>query len=223
VYASLFPAGAGTAHEGLVDGGRLQAGETVLIIAAGGVGSAAAQIAAAIGARPLGVASASNHDYPRSLGASEVFDYRAANWIRQVRAAVPGGVDLLLDAVGGQTRDQAIGALRDGGLAIFIVLQGPPAKLGTGAGRGPARARQDRAANRAVAATPLRVFLAWSLPRTVSQVVEEYRRYAKDERVRIVSQAKTAGIPAELPVMRLGQVCDGPDQRLFPHLPGEVG
>ena len=53
-----------------------------------------------------------------------------------MRAAVPGGVDLLLDAVGGQTRDQAVGAVRDGGRAIFIVLQGPPAKLGTGAGRG---------------------------------------------------------------------------------------
>jgi NADPH:quinone reductase len=45
--------GAGTAHEGLVDRGRLRAGETVLITAAaGGVGSAAVQIAAAMGARP---------------------------------------------------------------------------------------------------------------------------------------------------------------------------
>ena len=42
--------GGGTAYEGLVDRGRLQAGETVLITAAGGVGSAAVQIAAALGA-----------------------------------------------------------------------------------------------------------------------------------------------------------------------------
>jgi NADPH:quinone reductase len=49
-----------------------------------------------------------------------------------VRAAVPGGVDLLLDGAGGQTRDQAIGAVRDGGRAIFIVLQGPPAELERG-------------------------------------------------------------------------------------------
>jgi NADPH2:quinone reductase len=47
--------GAGTAHEGLIDRGRLQAGETVLVTAAaGGVGSAAVQIAAAAGARTLG-------------------------------------------------------------------------------------------------------------------------------------------------------------------------
>jgi NADPH:quinone reductase len=137
--------GAGTAHEGLVDRGRLQAGDTVLITAAaGGVGSAAVQIAAAVGARPLGVASASNHDYLRSLGASGVFDYHAADWVQQVRAAVPGGVDLLLDCAGGQTRDQAIGAVRDGGRAIFIVLQGPPAKLERGIAGEPFAAHVDR-------------------------------------------------------------------------------
>jgi NADPH:quinone reductase-like Zn-dependent oxidoreductase len=125
--------GAGTAHEGLVDRGRLQAGETVLITAAaGGVGSAAVQIAAAAGAHVLAVASPPNHVYLRGLGASEVFDYHAAGWDQQVRAAVPGGVDLLLDGAGGQTRDEAIHAVRDGGRAVSIVLQGPPAQLERG-------------------------------------------------------------------------------------------
>ncbi len=125
--------GGGTAYEGLVDRGRLQAGETVLITAAaGGVGSAAVQIAAALGARPLAVASPGNHDYLHGLGSSAVFDYHAADWAQQVRAAVPGGVDLLLDCAGGQTRDQAIGAVRDGGRMISIVLQGPPAQLERG-------------------------------------------------------------------------------------------
>jgi NADPH:quinone reductase len=124
--AALVTAG-GTAHKGLVDLGRLQAGETVLITAAaGGVGSLAVQIAAAVGARPLGVASPANHDYLRGLGASEVFDYHVADWVQQVRAAVPGGVDVLFDAAGGQTLDQALGAVRDGGRAVFIVLQSPP-------------------------------------------------------------------------------------------------
>jgi len=49
-----------------------------------------------------------------------------------VRAAVPGGVDLLLDGAGGQTRDQALGAVRDGGRAIFPVLQSTPAQLERG-------------------------------------------------------------------------------------------
>jgi NADPH2:quinone reductase len=124
--------GGGTAHEALADRGRLRAGETVLITAAaGGVGSAAVQIAAAMGVRALGVASPGNHDYLRGLGASEVFEYHA-DWVQQVRAATGGGVDLLLDGAGGPTRDQAIGAVRDGGRAVFIVLQGPPAQLERG-------------------------------------------------------------------------------------------
>jgi NADPH:quinone reductase-like Zn-dependent oxidoreductase len=125
--------GAGTAYEGLVDRGRLQAGQTVLITAAsGGVGSAAVQIAVGLGARVFGVASAGNRDYLRRLGASEVFDYHAAGWARQVRALVPGGVDLLLDCSGGSTRDQAIGVVRDGGRVESIVLAGPDLPLDRG-------------------------------------------------------------------------------------------
>jgi NADPH:quinone reductase len=91
------------------------------------------QIAAAVGSRPLGVASPANHDYLLSLGASQVFDYHAADWVQQVQAATSGGADLLFDAAGGQTRDQALGAVRDGGRAIFIVLQSPaPARLERG-------------------------------------------------------------------------------------------
>jgi NADPH:quinone reductase len=161
--------GAGTAHEGLVDRGRLRAGQTVLITAAaGGTGSAAVQIAAALGARALGVASPGNHDYLLSLGASAVFDYHDADWAQQVRAEVPGGVDLLFDAAGGQTRDQAIGAVRDGGRAVFIVLQGPPAQLERGIAGEPFAARVERprleALTRLVEAGALRPQVSAVLP-----------------------------------------------------------
>ena len=123
--------GGGTAWDGLVDHARLQADEMVLITgAAGGVGSVAVQVAAALGARPLGAASERNHDYLRGLGASEVFDYHVDDWVKQVLAVVPGGVDVLFDAVGGLTGDQAVGAVREGGRAIF--LNGAPARLGRG-------------------------------------------------------------------------------------------
>jgi NADPH:quinone reductase-like Zn-dependent oxidoreductase len=56
----------------------------------------------------------------------------AWSWVQQVRATVPGGVDVLLDCAGGQTRDQAIGAVRDGGRAYFIVLQSSPPRLERG-------------------------------------------------------------------------------------------
>jgi NADPH:quinone reductase len=94
--------------------------------------SAAVQIAAAVGARVVAVASPPNHDYLLSLGASEVFDYHAADCAQQVRAVVPGGVDLLFDGAGGQTRDRALDAVRDGGRAISIVLQGTPLQLERG-------------------------------------------------------------------------------------------
>src|ERR1700733_17052 len=133
VEAAGLVIGAGTAYQGLIDRGRLQAAETVLITAAaGGVGSAAVQIAAATGARTLGVASQVNQEYVRGLGASEVFDYHAADWVQQVRAAVPGGVDLLFDAAGGETGEQAVGAVRDSGRAIFIVMSGAARQLERG-------------------------------------------------------------------------------------------
>ena len=104
----------------------------LITAASGGVGSAAVQIAVGLGARVFGVASAGNRDYLRRLGASEVFDYHAAGWARQVRALVPGGVDLLLDCSGGSTRDQAIGVVRDGGRVESIVLAGPDLPLDRG-------------------------------------------------------------------------------------------
>ena len=88
------------------------------------------QVAAAAGARPLGVASSRNHDYLLGLGASDAFDYHAADWVQQVLAVVPGGVDVLLDGAGGETRDRAVGAVREGGRGIFLV--GPPAQVERG-------------------------------------------------------------------------------------------
>ena len=52
---------------------------------------------------------------------------------------------------------------------------------------------------------------------------KEYRRYAKDERMRVVSHAKTAEVPAEFPVVSLGQVLDGPlSVPSLPHLPCDI-
>ena len=123
--------GAGTAYEGLIDRGHIQAGETVLVTAAsGGVGVSAVQIAASLGARVVAVASSSNHDLLRELGASEAFDYHDPTWVDQVSAAAPGGVDVLFDGAGGDTRDRAVGAVKDGGRGVFLV--GKPQNLPRG-------------------------------------------------------------------------------------------
>jgi enoyl reductase len=74
-------------------------GETVLIhAAAGGVGSLAAQIALARGARVIGTASARNHDYLRTLGAEPVA--YGDGLVERLRTLAPDGVDAALDASG---------------------------------------------------------------------------------------------------------------------------
>lgn len=126
VEAAALVIGASTAHEGLVDKVKVQPGETVLVTAAsGGVGGAAVQIAASAGARVIGVSSARNHDYVRSLGASDVFDYNDEGWTDQVLAAVPGGVDVIFDSVGGDTGQAALKTARKGARGAFVAWPMP--------------------------------------------------------------------------------------------------
>jgi NADPH:quinone reductase-like Zn-dependent oxidoreductase len=89
------------------------AGTTLLVNgAAGGVGSAAVQLARARGARVIGTASEGNHDYLRSLGA-EPTTY-GDGLTERVREIVPDGVDAALDAAGG------------GALPALVELAGGP-------------------------------------------------------------------------------------------------
>jgi NADPH:quinone reductase-like Zn-dependent oxidoreductase len=75
------------------------AGSTLLVNgAAGGVGSAAVQLAVARGARVIGTASHANHDYLRSLGAEPVA--YGEGLVERVRALAPDGVGAALDVAG---------------------------------------------------------------------------------------------------------------------------
>lgn len=99
--AATLPVAGMTALGGLVDVGKIAPGQTVLINGgAGGVGSIAIQIAKAAGAQILATCSAHNADYVRGLGADAVIDYRNKDVVAEVKALCPGGVDLVLDAVG---------------------------------------------------------------------------------------------------------------------------
>lgn len=75
-HAAALPVAGGTALQALADHACLAAGERVLITgAAGGVGHFAVQIAKHMGAHVVGVCSAANVEFVRSLGADEVVDY----------------------------------------------------------------------------------------------------------------------------------------------------
>ena len=99
VQAAAIPAAGVTALQALVDKGRIQAGQTVLINgASGGVGTFAVQIAKALGAHVTGVCSTPNVDLVRSLGADEVIDYVHDDFTRSGRP-----YDLILDNVGNRS------------------------------------------------------------------------------------------------------------------------
>ncbi|MFC9890162.1 zinc-binding dehydrogenase [Streptomyces pilosus] len=111
---AALPTAYGTAL-GMIERGRLRKGETVLVSgASGGVGLASVQIAGARGARVLAISSGAKTDAVRAAGADEVLD-RTGDLIGQVRAAAPGGIDVVLDVVAGRTVTDGLPLLREGG------------------------------------------------------------------------------------------------------------
>ncbi|MCZ2495517.1 zinc-binding dehydrogenase [Xylophilus sp. Kf1] len=131
VLAGAIPEVFVTAHEALMHLGRLQAGERVLIhAAAGGVGSAAVQLAHAAGARVLATASAGKHDEVRALGADVLIDHKTQDFAEVVKAeAGERGVDLVIDFIGAPYLERNVRALAEGGRLVQVGLMG-----GTAAG-----------------------------------------------------------------------------------------
>jgi NADPH-dependent curcumin reductase len=93
-----------TAYVGLLDIGRPQAGETVVVSAASGaVGSVVGQLAKIKGCRAVGVAgSAAKCDYAvRELGFDACVNYKDADFFERLQAACPNGIDVYFENVGG--------------------------------------------------------------------------------------------------------------------------
>ncbi len=115
------------AYLSLVERGGLQSGETLLVHAgAGGVGSAAIQLGAALGARVLATAgSPEKLDFCRSLGAEQAFDYRQGAFDEWVLETTEGrGVDVVCDLVGGAVTQQSLGCLARGGRLMMTGFSG---------------------------------------------------------------------------------------------------
>jgi NADPH-dependent curcumin reductase CurA len=102
-----------TAYVGIVDIGKVVEGETVFVSgAAGAVGSIAAQLARARGARVVGSAgNAEKVAWLDELGLDGTFDYTQARTRDALRELAPDGVDVYFDNVGGETLEAAIGAM----------------------------------------------------------------------------------------------------------------
>ena len=114
-----------TAYFALKLRGRLAEGETVLVHgAAGGVGTAALQVAKGLGARTIGVVSSDEKEaVAREAGADEVVRSDGA-WKDEVKERSGGGVDLVLDPVGGDRFTDSLRSLREEGRIVVVGFTG---------------------------------------------------------------------------------------------------
>lgn len=104
-----------TAWVGLVEIGRVQRGETVLVSAASGaVGSAVGQLARRRGCRVVGIAGGAQkcRIVAEEFRFDACVDYKAPDFAEQLRAALPDGVDLYFDNVGGPILDAVLPLMR---------------------------------------------------------------------------------------------------------------
>ncbi len=114
-----------TSYQSLYIAGNLQEGQTVLILgASGGIGTVGIQLAKAKGATVIGVASKKNHNYMSGFGADYTLDYHHTHIGDEVKKIFPQGVDLIFDAVSGETFQQSLKAVKKGGTVVSLLNYG---------------------------------------------------------------------------------------------------
>ena len=124
--AAALPVAYGTAHRMMVERGRIQAGETVLILgASGGVGTCCVQLARNAGARVV-VCASSDEKLARlkECGADIGINYATQDWVAEcqrhfgkasTRSGKGGGLDMVVNFTGGDTWTRALRVLRRDG------------------------------------------------------------------------------------------------------------
>lgn len=123
ITAAGFPIAYGTAYGAFVWRAKLKPDETVLVLgAAGGVGLAAVEVSAALGARVIAAAGdPAKCALARAHGATRSINYRHENLRDSAKACSGGrGVDVIFDPVGGDAFSQALRAVASGGRILVI-------------------------------------------------------------------------------------------------------
>ena len=122
IAAAAFVIPAHTAYHAVIRRGQVQAGETVLVTgAAGGLGSACVQLAAAQGGRVIAVVGSSEKaDYCRRLGAADAIDHSAGDVLDGIRSAVGDQpLDVIIDPVQGPAGARLRQLLAPGGRHVL--------------------------------------------------------------------------------------------------------
>ena len=129
VDAAAFIMTYATSHHALLDRGQLQAGETVLVLgAAGGVGTAAIQIAKASGARVIAAASTQEKcDLCMAQGADDTINYSTDNLRERLKALTDGtGPNIIYDPVGGDYAEPAFRSIAWRGRYLVVGFAAGP-------------------------------------------------------------------------------------------------
>lgn len=125
VEAAAIPEVFLTAWDALVVQGGLTSGRWALVHAgASGVGTAAIQIAVAIGARIAVTCSAGKAKVCRDLGAHLVLERSPHDWLTDAITAVPAGFDVVLDVIGGEETNRNLTAVAHRGTIVQVGLMG---------------------------------------------------------------------------------------------------
>ena len=129
--AATLPCAGLTAWRALVDEGRLQSGESVLVQGTGGVSIIALQFAKEMGAKVIATTSSEEKaEKLKALGADEIINYKEhPKWGEKVLELTDNeGVDHVVEVGGGETFNESIRAVKLGGhIALIGVLSGPAA------------------------------------------------------------------------------------------------
>jgi NADPH2:quinone reductase len=120
--AAAFGVAHRTAYHVLRSVAQVQPGEQLVVLGAGGgVGLAAVQLGAILGAEVTAVASSAEKlEAASAFGAARTIDHRAGDVRAALRELVPAGVDVVVDPVGGDLSERALRAMRWGGRFVTV-------------------------------------------------------------------------------------------------------
>src|SRR5437667_5548883 len=175
--AGAFPIAYISSHVAIRWQGRLEAGETLLVLgAAGGVGLTAVEIGKAMGARVIaGASTADKLAVARERGADETVNYATEKLTERVLALTGGkGADVCFDPVGGELFDAALSALGWGGRMLLVGFVGGIPQI---------PANRLLVKHRAALGSSLRYF-RWHAPDKLRRTVDELLRWYAEGKLR---------------------------------------